>query len=233
SDEASSKEPADRIGVKGGEILGPEIADVARRRERDRGGISSEPDREIEIAVEETVDQPGNKRVAGANSIDDLNGVSRRVADLAARQQEVTGFLARRTGHRHERHAVASRNRFGEALGLFGKAEDRAGVARRRARLEEHQTETRPGHPADMARIDAMAARLAIDDPAERSFREPRHPGDLAAEPRQNAADIELAAADTSLEQTRLLQTLQAGRRQAQQRLAAGQEIIARRRRRF
>src|SRR2546430_856466 len=78
---------------------------------------------------------------------------------------------------------------------------DDAGVARRRARLEEHQTETRPGHPADMARIDAMAARLAIDDPAERSFREPRHPGDLAAEPRQNAADIELAAADTSLEQ--------------------------------
>src|SRR5207237_2892574 len=107
---------------------------------------------------------------------------------------------------------------------------DDAGVARRRARLEEHQTETRPGHPADMARIDAMAARLAIDDPAERSFREPRHPGDLAAEPRQNAADIELAAADTSLEQTRLLQTLQAGRRQPQQRLAAGEERVARHR---
>ena len=47
---------------------------VDQRRERDRGGISGEPDREIEIAVEETVDQPGNKRVAGANSIDDLNG---------------------------------------------------------------------------------------------------------------------------------------------------------------
>src|SRR5205085_7855327 len=105
-----------------------------------------------------------------------------------------------------------------------------ARVARRRARLEEHQAEARPGHPADMARIDAVPARLAIDDPAERSFRQPRHPGDLAAEPRQNAADIELAAADTGLEQTRLLQALQAGRRQAQQRLATGQEIIARHR---
>src|SRR5207248_5523340 len=102
---ASSKEPADRIGVKSGKILGPEIADVARRRERDRGGISGEPDREIEIAVHQAMEQPGDKRVAGADPVDDLDGVSRRVADLAARQQEVTGFLARRTGHRDERYA--------------------------------------------------------------------------------------------------------------------------------
>src|SRR5205085_12317476 len=78
------------------------------------------------IPVEETVDQPANKRVAGADPVD---WVSRRVADLAARQQEITGFLARRTGHRDERHAVAPGDRLGEAIGLFGKAEDRAGIA--------------------------------------------------------------------------------------------------------
>jgi hypothetical protein len=42
--------------VKGGEVLGREMADVAGRRKRDGGGIGGEPDRKIEIAVEQTVD---------------------------------------------------------------------------------------------------------------------------------------------------------------------------------
>src|ERR1051325_3413158 len=105
---------------------------------------------------------------------------------------------------------------------------DDAGVARRRAGLEEHQTEPRPLDPADMARVNAMSARLAIDNTAELSFREARHPGAPAAEPRQDTADIQLAAADAGLEQMGLLQALQPGRRQAQQRLAAGQQIVPR-----
>ena len=49
-------------------------------------------------------------------------------------------------------------------------------------------------------RVDAVAPRLAVDDAAERSFRQARHPGGAAAEPRQQAGDIELAAADPDLE---------------------------------
>src|SRR5205807_4050965 len=124
---------------------------------------------------------------------------------------------AARRDQRLPRRILKRERRGGRMLSIVNHAR----VARRRARLEEHQAEAPPGHPADMARIDAVAARLAIDDPAERSFREPRHPGNPAAEARQNAADIELAAADTGLEQTRLLEALQAGRRQAQQCLAA------------
>ena len=109
---------------------------------------------------------------------------------------------------------------------------DHAGVARRRPGLEEHQPEPRVGDPADEAGIDPVAPRLAVDDAAERPFRQSRHPGGAAAEPRQQAGDIELGAADPDLEQPRLVEPLHARRRQPQQRLAEGQEVVARDRRR-
>ena len=56
-----------------------------------------------------------------------------------------------------------------------------------------------------MADIDAMAARLAGDDAAERPFRQPRHPGGAPPQPRQHAGDIELAAADPDFDLRRLL----------------------------
>src|ERR1700741_4505085 len=50
-----------------------------------------------------------------------------------------------------------------------------------------------------------MTPRLAIDNAAERSGREPRSPGDPATQPREQAADIEFAAADPDLEKPRLI----------------------------
>src|SRR5215472_11293105 len=54
-------EPADRIGVEAGDILGPKIIDVARRREPDRSGKSAKPDRLVEITVEQAMDQAGDQ----------------------------------------------------------------------------------------------------------------------------------------------------------------------------
>jgi hypothetical protein len=55
--------------------------------------------------------------------------------------------------------------------------------------------------------------RRAIDYASERPDRQPRHPCDAAPEPREQATDIKLAAADTYLKQVRLLEPLPAWRR--------------------
>ena len=109
---------------------------------------------------------------------------------------------------------------------------DDTGVARRRSGLEEHQPEPRAGDMADKPRIDAVAARLALDDAPERPVRDARHPGGAAAQTRQQAGDVQLAAADPDLEDARLIEPLHAGRRQTQQRLSQCQEVVARDRRR-
>src|SRR5439155_14044816 len=82
-----------------------------------------------------------------------------------------------------------------------------------------------PAHPAG---INAVAAGLAIDDAAERSSRQPRHPGDTPAEARQNTTDVQLAAADPNPELPRLVEALHAGRREPQQGFAAGQQVVTR-----
>ena len=80
--------------MKGGEVLGAEIVDVAGCREADRGGVGGEPDGQVEIAIEQAVNEAGDKRIAGPDAVDDLDRVARRVANRAACQQEVAGFLA-------------------------------------------------------------------------------------------------------------------------------------------
>ena len=82
---------------------------------------------------------------------------------------------------------------------------DHAGIARRRPGLKKHQPEPRALDPAHISRVDPMSPRLALDDAAERPLRQPRHPGDPPPEPRQQAADIELGAADPDFEQPRLV----------------------------
>ncbi len=86
--------------------------------------------------------------------------------------------------------------------------------------LVEHQTEARVRDPAHPARVDAVPSRLAVDDAAERSFRQPRYPGDAAAEPGEEAADVQLAAADPDLEKPRLFEPLVGRWREAHQRFA-------------
>jgi len=93
---------------------------------------------------------------------------------------------------------------------------DHAGIARRGTGLEEHQPEPGIVNPLDPAGIDAVAARLAVDDAAERPGGQARHPRHPPPEPGQDAADIEFAAADAGLEQPRLVEALHPGRRQAQ-----------------
>src|SRR5207249_2414549 len=93
---------------------------------------------------------------------------------------------------------------------------DDASVSRCRAGFEEHQPEPCFLDPAYPAGIDPVATGLAIDDAAERPLRQPRHPGDAAAEPRQHATDVELAAADADLELPCLVEPLHTGRRQPQ-----------------
>ncbi len=105
---------------------------------------------------------------------------------------------------------------------------DDTGVARRRSGLEEHQPEPRAGNMADKSRIDAVAPRLALDDAPERPVRDARHPGRAATQTRQQAGDIQLAAADPDIEGARLIETLHAGRRQTQQRLSQCQEVVGR-----
>src|SRR5207244_1374240 len=79
---------------------------------------------------------------------------------------------------------------------------------RLRPGLVEHQTEARASDPSHPAGVNPVPAGLAVDDAAERSFRQPRHPGDAAAETGEQATDIELAAADPDLQEPRLVEPL-------------------------
>ena len=81
----------------------------------------------------------------------------------------------------------------------------------------EHQPQAGVLDPPNPAGVDPVPPRLAIDNASERPDRQPRHPCDAAPEPREQAADIKLAAADPYLEQVRLLEPLPARRRQPQQ----------------
>src|SRR4051794_17440450 len=96
-----------------------------------------------------------------------------------------------------ERHLGGSR--------VFAIIED-AGVARRRPGLEKHQPEPGARDMADKSGIDAVTAGLALDDAAERPIRDARDPGGTMAEPRQQAGDVQLAAADPDLETVRLIE---------------------------
>src|SRR5271165_4646811 len=109
---------------------------------------------------------------------------------------------------------------------MLAVVDDPAG-SRQGARLVKHQPQSGILDPPYPAGIDAMPARLPVDDAAERPLREPRHPSDPAPEPREQAADIELAAADPDLEEPRLVEPLLAGGRQPQQCFAERQQIIA------
>src|SRR4051812_29549964 len=110
----------------------------------------------------------------------------------------------------------------GRALAII----DDTGIARRWSGLEEHQPEPRAGNMANESRIDAVAPRLALDDASERPVRDARHPGRAAAQTRQQAGDVQLAAANSDIEGVRLIETLNAGRRQTQQRLSQCQEVV-------
>src|SRR5438445_11225728 len=93
---------------------------------------------------------------------------------------------------------------------------DDAAGSRQRSGFIEHQPQSGILDPPYPAGIDPMPPRLTIDDPAERPGRQPRHPGDPAPKPREQATDIEFAAADPDLEEPRLVEPLLAGRRQPQ-----------------
>ena len=53
----------------------------------DRRGEGAEADREIEIALQQAVDQPRDKRVPGADTVDNLDHIARGIAELATGQQ--------------------------------------------------------------------------------------------------------------------------------------------------
>ena len=59
---------------------------------------------------------------------------------------------------------------------------DDAARPRLRSGLVEHQAQAGVGDPAHPAGVDPMTPRLAIDDAAERPFRQSRHPSDASAE---------------------------------------------------
>ena len=103
---------------------------------------------------------------------------------------------------------------------------DAAG-SRQRSGFIEHQPQAGIFDPPDPSGVDPVPPRLAIDDTAERPGREPGDPGDTTPQPREEAADIEFAAADPNLEQPRLIEPLLAGRGQPQQCFAERQQIIA------
>ena len=103
---------------------------------------------------------------------------------------------------------------------------DDAAGSRQRSGFVKHQPQAGVFDPSHPACVDPMAPRLAIDNTAERPRRQPRHPGDPTPQPRQQAADIEFAAAHPDLEKPRLIEPLLAGRRQPQQCLAERQQII-------
>src|SRR5438874_2593090 len=104
-------EPADRIGMKPDDVLGTEIIDVARGGEADPSGKGAKADSEIEIAVEQAMDQASDERVSGADAIDDLYRVARRVMELAAGKKKRSGLSLRRPRQGDERNAVARGNR--------------------------------------------------------------------------------------------------------------------------
>src|SRR5262245_43201091 len=99
---------------------------------------------------------------------------------------------------------------------------DHAAGPRLRSGLIKHQPQPRPVDPAYPARIDPVATRLTIDHSAERPSGQTRDPSNPAAEPSEQASDVELAATDPDFQKPRLLDPLQAGRGQPQQGFAEG-----------
>ena len=77
--------------------------------------------------------------------------------------------------------------------------------------LIEHQTEACIGNPAHPACVDPVSPSLPVDNAAERSFGQSRYPRNAAPEPGKQTADIELAAAHSDLEESRLVEALVGG----------------------
>src|SRR5215469_8652230 len=109
-------ETADGVGAKSVDVLRAEIIDVAWRGQTDCRGEGSEADREIEVAVEQAMDQPRDKRVPGTEAVNDLDPIARSIAELAAGQQKRAGLGLGRTRQRNERNTVARGDRHGELL---------------------------------------------------------------------------------------------------------------------
>ena len=65
-------EPAEPVGVEASDVLEPEVIDVARRGQSDRCSKATETYCQINIAVEQLMDQSGDKRIPGADPIDRL-----------------------------------------------------------------------------------------------------------------------------------------------------------------
>ena len=109
--------------MKSRDIFDPEIIDVARGGEADCRSKGAEPDCKIEIAVEQAVDQPANERVAGADAVDNFDHVTRGVTEFTAGEEHGAGLGVGGPRQGDERHAVARRDRCGEALTGFGETE--------------------------------------------------------------------------------------------------------------
>src|SRR4029077_12390226 len=137
-------EPADRVGVKPDDVLGTEIIDVARGGETDPRGRGTKADGKIEIAVEQAMDQPCDKRVSGADAVDDLYEVARCVTELAAGKKKRAGPRLRRPRQGDERDAIACGNRSGELFSSLGKAQHGLRVAlgeNQQVEMRRHQLE--------------------------------------------------------------------------------------------
>ena len=119
---ALALEPADGVGAKSDDVFGTEVINVPRGGEADRRRESAEADREIEVAVEQAVDQARNKRVSGADSVDDLHHIGRGIAKLTTGQQQCAGLGAGRPRQRNEWDAVACGDRRRELLACLIEA---------------------------------------------------------------------------------------------------------------
>ncbi len=67
---------------------------------------------------------PATNEIPGADPVDDLHHIARRIAKLAAGQQKRAGFGIGRPRQRDERHAVACRDRRGKRLSRLGEAQN-------------------------------------------------------------------------------------------------------------
>ena len=90
------------------------------------------------------VDQPADKRVAGADTVDDLHRVARRITELAAREKQRAGLGLGQPGQGDERRAVSCSDRGGELFSSLREAQHMLRVAlghNQQADMRRHQIE--------------------------------------------------------------------------------------------
>src|ERR1700732_4618143 len=103
-------ETADGVGVKPDNVLGTKKIDIARGGEADPRGKGAKADGEIEIAVEQAMDHTRDKRVSGADAVDDLDRVARCVTELSVGKKKRARLGLRRPGQGNEGNAIAFGN---------------------------------------------------------------------------------------------------------------------------